>query len=146
MTDKSILSYKRASQLLAPQLVDTLLSLETSLNDAAAREDWSRQTLVEMVEALDRPLWWVNDAIGGKAPGVDFDVAPSETSVSDIDAPAITSLGKLLDTACVRLMALRDGREVIDPARLRGQLLRDVRYAANDVRRLLPDVSSHQSP
>ena len=141
------LGAKQASALLAPQLADVFLRFEARLNGMADANRWSPEDVKAAIDSVDLPLWWLNDTMGGQRPGVHFEVPASEI-VADgavLDAEVAREIGPVLDKACARLQQIqrRQEREAgFRPGEdeLR-QLLRDVRYAANDLRRALHDIT-----
>jgi hypothetical protein len=134
-------SKKVASVICAPQLADALLRLEARLNDMEAGSQWTLDQLMAAQDDIRQPLWRMNDVMCGKRPGVDFDGPASETvpEGETIDEKVASDIASVLDKGYVRLGRLASGAAQPEEEERR-KLLRDVRYAANDLRRALEDI------
>lgn len=112
-------------------------------------DDWSFSRVSAVVERLYKPIGsWVEDTMAGKEPGVDFEVPYSGTEITDMDAKVVKRVSRILDKACADLMSIQAGDHrdhtatSVGSTRLRERTLRDVRYAANDMRKVVePSVN-----
>jgi hypothetical protein len=135
------LPVKTASALLAPQLADVLLRFEAELNAMEAEGRWGKDDVGAAIGIVDQPLWWVNNTMAGDRPGVHFEIPDSESVPAgmNLDAEIAKQMGSILDKAYVVLQKMEQNlngnhRHPVGPEG-KERMLRDVRYAANDLRR-----------
>jgi hypothetical protein len=133
-------SYYTVSRLTAAQLSDVLFRLENALN-AMPETAWSVDDVERVVRSLTDPLGWIESGLRGD----EFDVPPAsrELSASVMSSKIVGQLAKIIDRSCAELMVLRD----TPPETVLGaqaKVLRNVRYAANDLRRELGQPHPHQ--
>jgi len=136
------LTMKPASVICAPQLADALLRLETRLNDMEAGGEWSPDQVRAAMDDIRQPLSWMNAVMGGKRPGIHFDVPASEAvpEGASIDGKVAVDMANVLDKGYVRLHRILSGSALDETPDEKRKVLRDVRYASNDLRRAIEDI------
>jgi hypothetical protein len=128
-------THKEISSLIAPQLIDALFQFEANLNSLPENEGWSFEVVESVLKNVAEPIEWMEALFLTGA--VEVPESRREIGADVLDSKPVKQLAKVIDKSCASLMSLRTVVPNQDRVAICIKVLRDVRYAANDLRRAL---------
>lgn len=137
-------THKEAALFIAPQLVDAFFQFETKLNSLPQPDGWALEDIETALDGVGEPIEWMEDLVLVGATEVPVsqrrltaEVLRTNLTAEVLRSKAFGQLAKVLDKSATRLKSLREAPVEQDRAAEISRVLKDVRYAANDIRRAL---------